>query len=235
VEAMSKPSERVPRKEITDEVAEQLTPVFSNYYPSTEQYKLYKKYEKRFDNENLRIKDFLTNHLNFCKNFQTGIESGIENSKIQGNPVAQTLFLDAITYLLETEIIGTAYIDRVLLLLIGKGVDFHLEPDYDHRYTRHAKSLEDLQTLSLSLSIKQDFLKANHITLFTKMIDRNLRNKIAHMDYRMENNCFYCKNKDGKWQKVDLSEKIQLLTEYYDALERFFFSQECKTKGVVKA
>jgi hypothetical protein len=86
VEKMSKPTEKNPRKEITDEVAKQLTPVFSDYYQSTEQYKLYQKDKQRFDYENLRIADFLTNHLSFCKNFKSGIESGIENSNVQGDP-----------------------------------------------------------------------------------------------------------------------------------------------------
>jgi hypothetical protein len=229
VKELIKTNERAPRKEITVEVAEQLTPVFSDYCPSTEQYKLFQRYKQRFEDENFRITEFLASHLNFCKNFHIGIVNGIENSKVQGNPVAQTLFLDAIRYLLETEIIGTAYIDRVLLLLIGKGIDFHLEADYDHRYTRHAKSLEDLQAPNLSLSIKQDFLEANGITLFSRMIDRNLRNKIAHMDFTIKNDCFYYKNREGKKKKANFSEKIGLLTEYYDALSRFFFIQESKT------
>lgn len=225
---MSKPRERTPRKEITDEVTKQLTPVFSDFYPSTQQYRLFRKYSQRFYQENERITDFLTNHLNFCRNFHLGIDRGIEDSKIQGNPISQTLFLDAITYLLETEIFGTAYVDRVLLLLIGKGIDFHLEPDYEHRYTRHAKTLEDLQAPYLSLAIKQDFLAANGITFFSKMIDRNLRNKIAHMDYTIENDCFYFKNREGKKVKVNFSDKIRILTEYYDALVMFFSIQESK-------
>lgn len=227
---MSAPIERVPRKEIMDEVKKQLTPVFSKYYPSTDQYKLYQKYKQRFDSEDLRIANFLSNHLNFIKNFHRGIKSGINNNfEIQGDPIAQTLFLDAITYLLETEIIGTAYVDRVLLLLIGKGVDFHLEPDYEHRYTRHAKTLEDLQAPYLSLAVKQDFLEANRINLFSNMINRTLRNKIAHMDFTIENDCFYYKNRKGKKEKVDFSEKLRLLDEYYDALIRFFSVQESKT------
>jgi hypothetical protein len=224
VEEMSTPTNRTPRKEITEEVAKQLTPVFSDYYPSSNQYLLYQKYEQRFQQENLRIKDFLTNHLYFCRTFS----SGIDNPQRSGNPVVQSLFLDAITYLLETELMGTAYIDRVLLLLIGKGIDFHLEPDYDHRYARHATSLEDLQAPSLSLAIKQDFLEANDITLFSKMIDRPLRNKIAHLDYIIENDCFYYKDRKGKKTQVNFSEKIRILTEYYDALTTFFIAQECK-------
>jgi len=211
---MSIPKERTPRKEITDKVTKQLTPIFSDFCPSTEQYQLYQRYAQRFHDEDLRIADFLKDHHNFIKTVHTGLDSGIKNSNIQGNPVSQTLFLYALTYLLETEIMGTALIDRVLLLLIGKGTDFHLEPDYNHRYTRHAKTLEDLQAPYLSLAIKQDFLEANDITLFSKMIDRNLRNKIAHVDYTIENNCFYCKNREGKKAKVDLSEKIHVLAEY---------------------
>jgi hypothetical protein len=221
---MGIPKNRIPpRQEITDEIEKQLTPVFSDYFPSSNQYLLYQKYKELFFQQNLRITEFLENHLDFCRNFETGIN----NSQVLGNPVTQALFLDAITYLLETELMGTVYIDRVLLLLIGKGVDFHLEPDFDHRYTRHAKSLEDLQSLSLSLSIKLDFLKANQVTLFSKWIDRNLRNKIAHLDYIIENDCFYIK-KEGKKTKVDFREKLQLFAEYHNGLTSFFQKQESR-------
>lgn len=92
---MSKNVNRTPRKEITDEVSKQLTPVFSDYYPSTKQYLLYQKYKPIFNQQNLRITDFLINHLYFCKNFKNAI-----GSKVSGDPVNQALFLNAITYLL---------------------------------------------------------------------------------------------------------------------------------------
>jgi hypothetical protein len=222
---MTTTTDRTPRKEITEAVTQQLTPVFSDYYPSTNQYLLYKKYKDRFLQEDIRIRDFLTNHLYFCTTFRKGIDT----PQRSGNLVTQALFLDSITYLLETELMGTAYIDRVLLLLIGKGIDFHLEPDYEHRYMRHAKSLEDLQAPSLSLAIKQDFLEANDITLFSKMIDRTLRNKIAHLDYTIEDDNFYYRDISGKRKQANFSEKIRVLTEYYDALTRFFLAQEGKT------
>lgn len=116
----------------------------------------------------------------------------------------------------------------MILLLIGKGIDFQLEPDYDHRYKRHATSLEDLQTPSLSLATKQNFLQANKINIFSNMIDRTLRNKIAHMDFTIDSGIFYYLDKKGKKVQPDVREKLQVLTEYHDALTRFFFSQENK-------
>jgi hypothetical protein len=216
-----------PRKEIIDEVAKQLTPVFSDYCSNTKQYQLYQKYKKQFQQEDQRIQEALTNHFNLIKNFKSGINEGINNSTVSGNPVNQSLFLYAITYLLETELMGTACIDRVLLLLIGKEVDIHLEPDIQHRYTRHAKCLEDLQTPSLSLANKQDFLATNDITLFSKMIDRHLRNSIAHSTYTIENNQFYYRS-GSKKKQANLSDKLHILTEYYDAIKKFFNEQEKK-------
>ena len=134
--------------------------------------------------------------------------------------------MDATTYLIETELIGTVYVDRVLLLLIGKGIDFHLEPDFNHRYTRHATSLEDIQAPSISLAAKLDFLEANNLTFFNKWINRNLRNKIAHLDYTIKNDSFYL-NK-GKGPKINLQKELQIFNEYYNAVDSFFMHQKNK-------
>jgi hypothetical protein len=206
-----------PRQEIIEQVDEQLGPVFSEYYPNLPQYVLYQKNRDEFKKQDQRIIAFLHNQYDLSHNHGVGMTS----SQAYGNHKTQAIFIDASTYLLETELIGTAYIDRVLLLLIGKGFDFHLEPDFNHRYTRHAKSLEDLQGPSLPLATKIDFLEANGVPFFSKWIDRQLRNKIAHLDYTIENDCFYV-NKEGKKKRVSLFDKLQTFNEYYNAVTSFF-------------
>lgn len=212
------------RKEIKEIVIRELKPVFSDFHPSSNQYLLYKKYDDIFALQDIRILEFLYNHSNFCNTFKLAAES----SKVSGDSVSQGHFLNAITYLLETEVIGTVYIDRILLLLIGKGVDLHLEPDYDHRYTRHAKCLEDLQMPSLSLANKLEFLRANNVSFFSKWIDRNLRNKIAHLDFEIVNQRFIM-DPNGRKTQVNLQNKIQIFTEYYNEVVDFFNQQLKRT------
>jgi hypothetical protein len=90
-----------------------------------------------------------------------------------------------------------------VLLLVAKGVDFHLEPDYEHRYTRHARSLEEIESPGLPLS-KLDFLKLNGLTFFSKWIDRDLRNCIAHLDFEIDDNVDLIVLRKAKRRRIDL-------------------------------
>ena len=200
--------EAKPRKAIKDEVEKQLKPLFAKFYPSSGQYKLYQEYENDFQKKNKNIHDFLDRHTAFIKVFSKGIsgETYIEAKQ-------HLNFVMAVTYLLETELVGTAFVDRTLLLLISSGVDFHLEPDYKHRYTRHATSLEDLEAPFLPLSIKLDFLNANGLTFFSTWLDRNLRNKIAHLDYEINDKGDFCLK--GRGKPVNLKDKISVFREYF--------------------
>lgn len=213
--------EAKPRKAIKDEVEKQLKPLFAKFYPSSEQYMLYKKYEVEFKKKYKRIYDFLDRHTAFIKVFSNGIskEPYVEAKK-------HFNFVAAITYLLETELIGTVFVDQALLLLIGGGVDFHLEPDYKHRYTRHATSLEELEAPFLSLSVKLDFLSINGLTFFSKWLDRNLRNKIAHLDYEINDKGDFCLK--GKRKPVDLQDKISTFKEYFFCVLKVFLEEEAR-------
>lgn len=210
-----------PREKIKEDVEKQLRPLFTKFYPSSKQYKLYKKYEKKLLEKFRRITEFLDRHTKFVEIFSEGVSKENKTDKNK-----HLNFVLATTYLLQVELIGNVIVDQTLLLLIGSGCDFHLEPDYKHRYTRHATSLEDLEKPFLPLSIKLDFLSSNGLPLFSKWIDRNLRNKIAHLDYEIsENGDFYIK---GSKKPINLCDKIQLFTEYYFCVMKVFLEERAR-------
>lgn len=71
-------------------------------------------------------------------------------------------------------------------MFASKGDFLHIEPDNECRFIRHATSFEDLESPSVSLAIKFGFLDKCGLHCFQKYVDRNLRNKIAHMDFGVD-------------------------------------------------
>jgi hypothetical protein len=70
---------------------------------------------------------------------------------------------------------------------------------------RHATSLADLESASVSLAAKLDFLKACGLPCFEKYIDRKLRNKIAHTDFVI--------SKEGKFRMFDNDKRKEVAVE----------------------
>jgi hypothetical protein len=148
--------------------------------------------------------------------------------KARTEPKATTA-LHAFLYLTQIELLGTGYADMIILLLTAKGVDLHLEPDYEHRYTRHVASPKDLDSPSLTLSVKLDFLKMNELSFFEKFIDRKLRNDVAHANFRIDDNGkFFQLTKKGK-KEVDVFQKYVCFSLYRTAIDKIFNEQMAKT------
>ncbi len=80
-------------------------------------------------------------------------------------------------FLFGVELAGNFYVNLALLLLVGKGHALHLKPDFKHGYVRHASSLEDIESPTLSLSVRLDFLESHGLTFFRKWVDTKLRTK----------------------------------------------------------
>jgi hypothetical protein len=186
-------------KEIVDEVRSQLEPLLlESPFTDTEMYQLYLK----------RLHERMSRAKGISQIILDEISSGTTEPKLK---TALTVLL----YLTEIELLGTSYIDFVILLLTAQGIDLHLESDDKHRYTRHVTSPEDLESSSLSLHVKLDFLKSNGITFFEKCIDRELRNRIAHADFDIdEKGKFFCLTRKGKRKEVDINEKSRCYALY---------------------
>ena len=132
----------------------------------------------------------------------------------------QLTFFKAIRYLLSVEAMGNVFVDYTILLLIGSVIDFHLEPDTNHRYARHAKTLEDIESPFISMSIKLDFLNSNGMPFFLKWIDRGLRNKIAHLDFEIDQEGNFLAGKQKK--KVDIELKSSIFWSYFTCVAKIY-------------
>jgi hypothetical protein len=148
--------------------------------------------------------------------------------KSQTEPRALTA-LHTFLYLTQIEIVGTAFLDMAILMLTAKGIDLHIEPDYEHRYTRHVTSLADLDSPSLTLNVKLDFLKMNGLSFFEKCIDRTLRNDIAHANFEIdENGKFFQFTKKGK-REVHLFQKFVCFSIYEECIFKILREQTTRT------
>ena len=172
--------------DIKEEVDSQLKPLFTtNFYKTSPQFKLFKKYESKYFSKLEKMKSIFDQYSQSTEVFFKGLVACKLNKE---DLIKQNSFRDAIFYLLLVELIGNTYVDQTILLLIGCGHAFHLDPDDDHRYTRHAKTLDDIELPSVPLGTKLGFLDDNGFTFFKKWIDRNLRNQIAHLEYEIDKN-----------------------------------------------
>lgn len=108
-------------------------------------------------------------------------------------------FLHTISYLFQVETVGNLICDILIILLSAKGSFFHIEPDNEIFFIRHAVSIEDLETPSVTLGKKLNFLKRNKLDCVGKNVKHRLRDKIAHIDYEIDDNGdFFKGTKTGK-------------------------------------
>jgi len=197
-------------KEVEDEVRAQLEPLFLDFYTGSKMYEAY-----------YGCLEQLAERLDKATDFIRIVKRAYEDLK---EPRAKTA-LEALTYLTQIELVGSGLIDVTILLLVAKGVDLHLEPDYEHRYTRHVTSPEDLDSPSLPLSVKLDYLKLNGLPLFAKFIDKDMRNRIAHADFEIDDDGrLFLLTKKGK-KEVDMAQKLGSIHDYVTAVAKVITEQ----------
>jgi len=130
--------------------------------------------------------------------------------------------LDSVAYLFWVEVSTNLLADMLIIMLAAKGHAFHIEPDDKYRFIRHATSIEDLESPSVSLAMKLGFLDKCGISCFNKFVDRELRNKIAHGSYEIDDKgaFFTFEKKKGELKKkqVDLLQKLDRLTIFNSSL-----------------
>jgi hypothetical protein len=196
---ISKPAQE--RSSIEDCVRKQLGVLFTEFYASSPQYESLTQSAPRFSeilDKACALVETMNSLLSLVKAAPEKAPPMASKERIKALRV-----LEAISYLSFVEQIGNMAVNMAVLLLVAKGVDFHLEPDYEHRYTRHARSLEEIESPGLPLS-KLDFLKLNGLTFFSKWIDRDLRNCIAHLDFEIDDNVDLIVLRKAKRRRIDL-------------------------------
>jgi len=208
---------------IEEEVREQLKLLFADFYPGSPAFKMFERhseqFEKKFEQAN-SITETFTETLNRFPACE----------KIEDFPKHKKAInvVGAFGYLAMVETAASIYVDLTILILIAKGQDLHLGPDRKHMYIRHAMSLEDLESPTLPLSVKLDFLDLNGFPFFSKWIDRDLRNKIAHLDFDFDQNGnFLLKN--GETKVIKLEDKMASFMKYLRVIGTFFVEDLKKT------
>lgn len=208
----------IENKQIVEEVRVQFAELYSDYYPSSKQYKFMKQSAEKLGEKLERATGLIMVMDTAIRNVIDGIEKSLDKQEGVESEVAQVwqskALMDALNYLVTVELLGTLTVDITILMLVGKGYDLHLEPDSEHRYTRHVTSLEDLESPAMSLSQKLDFLHSNGLTVFTKYIDRVLRNKIAHLEFHIDEKGSFFLRKGKRKKKVNLMAKFLDLTQF---------------------
>ncbi len=207
-------------KKLLQDVRRQLKPLFFDFYPSSKQYRLYMKHIEQIGEKAQRAASSVRALSSVIHVFEDASVQKTSKEKALNSALETKkglVLIIAYSYLLSIETIGTLFVNMTVLLLIGKGHDFHIEPDYHRRFTRHAKSLEDLESPAVTLASKMGFLESHGFTMFSKWIDRGLRNAIAHLNFEVdEEGKFYTLSRKGK-KEVDLFQKLAIFDEYFSA------------------
>jgi hypothetical protein len=205
----------------SDSVKKQLTILFSNFGVGLPQYNKFRQFSHLFWERVQSGTEMMKRMTDLISLFNENLDKTVDNKrKIGAIPI-----LGAVAYLSVVETVGDLYANLAILLLTAKGIDFHLEPDYDHRYTRHAQSLEEIELPTIPLSTKLDFLKLNGLPFFSSWIHKNLRNAIAHMSFKIEDNGDFIAIMRGKRKKIDLKQEIDTFARYYLIVQKFFLEQ----------
>jgi hypothetical protein len=100
-------------------------------------------------------------------------------------------------YLGLVETYGSTLADVAVLLLVAKGIDFHIESWRGTPRTKHARSIKDLEYERVSLATKLNFMRENGLKELASVVDTELRNDIAHMRLEIRNNRVLVKGKSA--------------------------------------
>lgn len=109
-------------------------------------------------------------------------------------------------YLGLVESLGTTVLDLLVILLIANSRNLHVERIYDVPRIVHASSFDDLEYVPLATKIA--FLERNDLRETSKFIDRELRNAIAHLNFKIDSQGNISILRKGKWKSVNIYERI---------------------------
>lgn len=224
---MARSSSENHTRKMEEKVREQLRLLFVDFYPGSPSFKMYERHESQFAKK-------LSQSSNIIRTFTETLRRIPIREKTEDLPKRRKAenIVNAFGYLAAVETIASIYVDLAILILIAKGHDLHLGPDRKHNYVRHAASLEDLESPTLSLSMKLDFLDLNGFPFFSKWIDRDLRNKIAHLDFDFDQHGNLLLT-NGETKMIKLVEKMVSFTEYHNVVAAVF-AEEWRKLGKEK-
>lgn len=135
--------------------------------------------------------------------------------ELQHLPPKSQSMVKLLAYLGLVESLGVTLSDMVLILLIANEKEVHTR----WPIAKHAATTSELE--EINLAYKLDFLKAEGFGLFKKFINRKLRNKIAHLEFRILDNG-EIRKKDKKQTRIDIDKEISKFWSGVDTLKLVF-------------
>jgi len=136
--------------------------------------------------------EFMNKYESKQKIFESMIGEGIPSVTSRVGEL-YALFL----YLGTVESVGNTVVDILVMLLVANGIDFHIECQHETPHIKHATSIRDLEEERVPLTTKLNFLRDNGISEVAKIMDSQLRNDIAHLNFQVKENRTYIRNKSA--------------------------------------
>jgi len=99
-------------------------------------------------------------------------------------------------YLGAVESIGNAVVDMLVMLLVANEIDFHIECRHATPRIKHVDSIRDLEKERIPLTTKLNFLRDNGICEVAEIMDSQLRNDIAHLNFQVKENEILIRNRE---------------------------------------
>ncbi|MDH5447960.1 MAG: hypothetical protein OEY24_06005 [Candidatus Bathyarchaeota archaeon] len=110
-------------------------------------------------------------------------------------------------YLGLIESIGAQFVDLLVLLLVANGHEFHVEREHEVPRIVHATTLRDLRNAFLGPKVR--FLERCGLKKTSKLIDVDLRNSIAHLDFEIDESGKVSARSQGESKKeINVLQKI---------------------------
>lgn len=113
-------------------------------------------------------------------------------------------------YLGLVESVGASMVDLLVLLAVANGFEFHVERVHDLPRIVHATTFEDIDQVPLAAKVA--FLERSGLKHSSKLINRLLRNDIAHLNFDIDQKGSVSTRNCGN---VDVNEKIGIFNRYF--------------------
>ncbi len=170
-----------------------------------------------------RLQIFKNSYLEFVQRSEKSSKMvlfimGGQIAEINANSPVSDQILDLFFYLGLVESYGNCYVDLLVMLLISNGVDFHIESMYSNPRIRHVNSIVDLKKERVPLTTKLFFLRDNGIKAFSSILDSQLRNDIAHLNFELNEDKIVIRGKAPKDIVEPCYEKLMTATIMVDVL-----------------
>jgi len=169
--------------------------------------------------ENIRYKRFKVSLDNWNKRFAktirtVGIVESIQKLQIPLLRKKRTedehrllTVIGLFRYLGLVESIGAQLVDLLVLLLVTNGHEFHVERIHEVPRIVHAISLKDLRNAFLGIKVR--FLERCGLKKTAKIVDVDLRNSIAHLNFEVNRNGRISARSQGEDKKeINIHQKI---------------------------